>query len=145
MLRNSIHNFSVFLKKIFNEHDISKLNLGINKTQTKILMVIIENPNTSMSVISETAGIEKSAFSHSVDQLVESGFITRNYPETNRRMIILALTPKGRKAAVRIKDDLDAYLESLLSGFSAKEKKEFFQLINATSEYIGRILEVMNK
>jgi MarR family transcriptional regulator, organic hydroperoxide resistance regulator len=145
MLRNNIHNFSVFVKKIFNEHDISKLNLGINKTQIKILMVISENPDKSMSEISEIAGIEKSAFSHSVNQLVDDGFITRKYPETNRRMIILSLTVKGRQAAVLIKDDLDAYLQTLLSGFTAKEKKEFFQLINATSKYIGRILEVMNK
>jgi len=62
MLRNKITVLLQFVKKVHNEHDTSKLNLGINKTQTKILMYLNENSDKSMSGISAMTGLEKSSF-----------------------------------------------------------------------------------
>lgn len=141
MFRERITIFPQFIKKVFYEHDISKLNLAINKTQINILMCINENNEKSMSEISLMNGLEKSSFTRSVDYLEKYGFITRNSPENDRRKITLSLTNKGIKAAKIIKDDFDVYLESLISDFSEKEKKEFFESLTAISKYMNKILE----
>ncbi len=141
MFRDRITIFPQFIKKVFYEHDISKLNLAINKTQINILMCINENNEKSMSEISQMNGLEKSSFTRSVDYLEKYGFITRNSPENDRRKITLSLTNKGIKAAKIIKDDFDVYLESLISDFSEKEKKEFFESLTAISKYMNKILE----
>ncbi len=141
MFRDRITIFPQFIKKVFYEHDISKLNLAINKTQINILMCINENNDKSMSEISQMNGLEKSSFTRSVDYLEKYGFITRNSPENDRRKITLSLTNKGIKAAKIIKDDFDVYLESLISDFSEKEKKEFFESLTAISKYMNKILE----
>lgn len=141
MFRERITVFPHFVKKLFYEHDISKLNLGINKTQTNILMFINENNDRSMSEISSMSGLEKSSFTRSIDYLVDNGFIARNSSEEDRRIIRLSLTNKGARAARMIKNDFDLYLDSLISGFSEKEKKEFFESLTVVSEYMNRILE----
>jgi len=141
MFRDRITIFPEFLKKIFYEHDISKLNLGINQTQTNILMFVNECSQKSMSEISLMTGLEKSSFTRSVDYLVENGFITRNSSENDRRRIQLTLTKKGSEAAAAIKNDFDVYLESLISDFSEKEKDEFFDSLAAISKYMNKILE----
>jgi len=141
MYRDRIQNFPQFIKKVFYEHDISKLNLGINQTQTNILMFVEENSEKSMSEISLMTGLEKSSFTRSVDCLVKNRFITRNYSENDRRKIKLSLTAKGVRAAKLIKTDFEVYLESLISGFSENEKKEFFESLNSISKYINKIIE----
>lgn len=141
MFRDRITIFPQFIKKLFYEHDISRLNLGINKTQTNILMFINENNEKSMSEISLITGLEKSSFTRSVDCLVENKFITRTSAENDRRKIKLSLTNKGVRTANLIKRDFDRYLESLISDFSEKEKKEFFESLDAISKYMNKILE----
>lgn len=140
MFRDKITVLPQFVKKVFYEHDISKLSLGINKTQTNILMFINENNEKSMSEISSMTGLEKSSFTRSVDYLVEHGFITRNPPENDRRKIKLSLTKKGIRAANVIKNDFDVYWDSLISDFSESEKKEFFESLNTMSDYMTKIL-----
>jgi DNA-binding MarR family transcriptional regulator len=141
MFRDIIKFFPQLIKKFFYDHDISKLNLGINRTQTNIMMVVHENSENSMSEISLMTGLEKSSFTRSVDSLVKNGFITRNSPEGDRRKIKLFLTSKGIKAAELIKKDFDVYLESLISDFSEKEKNDFFKSLITVSGYVSKIFE----
>ena len=141
MFRDRITILLQFVKKIFYEHDISKLNLFINKTQINILMFINENNEKSMSEISLMTGLEKSSFTRSVDYLVQNEFITKNSPENDRRKIKLSLTKKGIKAAKLIKNDFDNYLESLISDFSDTEKDDFFKSLTNISKYMNKILE----
>ncbi len=140
MYRDRITILPQFVKKVFYDHDISMLDLDINKTQINILMLIDENKNSSMSQISQMTGIEKSSFTRSVDCLEKQGFITRNSTENDRRIIKLSLTEKGINASALIRDDFDKYLETLISGFSADERNEFLESLETVSGYINKIL-----
>lgn len=141
MFRDCVKIFPQFIQKAIYEHDISKLNLSINTTQTLILMFVNENSEMSMSEISSMTGLEKSSFTRSVDSLVKNGFIIRKYPEHDRRKIRLLLTEKGNNAAELIQRDFDQYLESLISHFSQKEKDEFYILLTGFSKYIHKIID----
>lgn len=140
MFRDRITIFPQFIKKAFYEHDISKLNLNMNKTQINILMNVSEYSEKSMSEISLLTGLEKSSFTRSVDYLEKNGFITRNSIEKDRRITKLSLTKKGIKAANLIKNDFDVYLGSLISDFSENEKKDFFDSLDTISKYMNKIL-----
>lgn len=140
MFRDRIIILPQFVKKVFYEHDISSLNLDINKTQVNILMSINENNEKSMSEISQITGLEKSSFTRSVDYLVKNGYIIRKPTANDRRIIKLLLTKKGSRAASLIKRDFDIYLESLISDFSEKEKKEFFDSLDIISKFMNKIL-----
>jgi DNA-binding MarR family transcriptional regulator len=136
-----IHNFPQFIRKLFYGHDISKLNLDINLTQTNILMVIDSNKEKSMSELSELVGLEKSSFTRSIDYLVENNFLEKKYLPDDRRKINISFTEKGSEAVKLIKDDWNKYFESLLSGFSVEDKKEFSEAVEVVSKYINRIIK----
>jgi DNA-binding MarR family transcriptional regulator len=140
MFHDRITFFPQFIKKVFYDHDISKLKLDINKTQTHILMCINENSDKSMSEISLLTGLEKSSFTRSVDYLVRNGFITRIALENDRRKIKLSLTNKGTKAAKHIKNDFSVYLDSLIIDFSEQDKNDFFESLETISKYMIKIL-----
>lgn len=145
MFREKISIFPQFIKKVFYDHDISKLNLDINTTQVQILMLVSENSDKSMSGISRMTGLEKSSFTRSVDCLVNNGFITKKPSENDRRVIQLSLTARGSRAAKLIKSDFAAYLDSLIADFTETEKMEFFSSLSTVTNYMNRILEANRK
>lgn len=140
MFRENITVFPRFMKKVFYEHDISNLNLDINRTQVQILMLISENSDKSMSEISLMTGLEKSSFTRSVDFLVNRGLITRKISDSDRRVINLSLTARGSRAARLIMNDFAGYLESLVSGFTQRERREFLDALSAAAGYMNRII-----
>lgn len=140
MYRERITILPRFVKKVFYDHDISKLDININKTQINILMLIDENRNSSMSEISQMTGIEKSSFTRSVDCLEKNGFIIREPADNDRRIIKLSLTKKGTKTTTLIRNDFDKYLESLIAGFSEDERNEFLESLETVSDYVIKIL-----
>lgn len=133
-----------FIQKVLYGHDISHLNLAINTTQTRILMFVSDHPGRSMSEISFLIGLEKSSFTRSVDHLLKLGFLTKQYPEHDRRKVTLALTKKGERAAERIRDDFDAYFESIISHFSEREKREFRETLSSLARFIDRIAKAQD-
>lgn len=145
MLNESIKLFPRFIKKVLYEHDISGLNLDINRTQTKILMLVYEYTERPMFEISLMAGLDKSSFTRSVDYLVKNGFLDKKPPEKDRRKIFLSLTDKGLNAAQLITRDLDFYFESMLEDFSKEERSEFTRSMDTVLRYINRILEPAGK
>ena len=141
MFRDYVHILPRFIQKAIYEHDISHLDLRINTTQTRILMFVNANSGKSMSGISSLLGLEKSSFTRSVDHLVRNGFVSKNFPEHDRRKIKLSLTEKGARAARLIQKDFDRYFDTLIAGLSAQEKKEFLKILKNLSSYITKITE----
>lgn len=140
MFSDFVKVFPQFVQKTIYEHDISHLNLPINNTQTRILMLVSENADCSMSEISAMTGLEKSSFTRSVDHLVKKGFVIKVYPEHDRRITRLALSGKGVHAADRIVRDFDLYLGTLVSHFTDSEKHEFIATLRTLSGYINKIV-----
>lgn len=132
--------FPKFVKKLFHEHDISELNININKTQVHIMMVTDMYRDKSMFEISKEVGLEKSSFTRSVKYLVKKGFLEKNHSEEDRRIVNLSFTRKGNEALTQIKNHWNNYFNSLLSPFSKKEKEEFFDSIKTVSKYMNRII-----
>lgn len=135
-----IKDFPKFIKKLFYDHDISRHNIAINKTQVAILLFIHAHQNKSMSELSRLVGLEKSSFTRSVEQLTRNGFLTKHYQSDDRRVINIAFTEKGEKAVTLIKEDWENYIDSLLAPFTEEERAEFSQAVNTVSRYINRIL-----
>lgn len=138
---DGIKDFPQFVRKLFYEHDIAKLNLGINLTQTNIMMMIDETEGKSMSELSRLVGLEKSSFTRSIDYLADHGFIEKESSTEDRRKIYITLTQKGKAAVKGIKEDWNLHFAALLSVLSTEEKTEFSQAIHVVSKYINRIIQ----
>jgi DNA-binding MarR family transcriptional regulator len=90
--------------------------------------------------LAERLGIDPSSATRAIDVLVRDGRVERVRPESgDRRTVILRLTKEGGRLAEQLSGAGDEFFASLLSGFSATERRELLRLLEkltgAMSEY----------
>ncbi len=66
-------------------------------------------------------GVTPAACTASVDQLVASGYVVRRPSPGDRRQIVLAVTPKGRRALDAVWRGFDVSLRKILAGIPAED------------------------
>ncbi|WP_157887857.1 MarR family winged helix-turn-helix transcriptional regulator [Frondihabitans sp. PAMC 28766] len=64
--------------------------------QFRVLVLLSTGGPTRVGTLAEQVGAVPSTFSRSVDRMVAGGWVERSLRESNRREIILNLTPDGR-------------------------------------------------
>ncbi len=128
------------LMKINREHkrliDSEVAEIGIHRTQHRILMYIARNGNLpSQKKLSEYFEVTPSAITGSLQKLESDGYIERKLGEDNRFNEI-TITDKGRDVVERTREKFATVDDCLFRGFSDGEIIEF-------SEYLERILQNM--
>jgi DNA-binding MarR family transcriptional regulator len=103
---------------------------GITLAQCHTLLEIENNENISITELAENLLLDKSTVSRSVENLVQSGYVDRIIPFENRRITTLNLTESGKNTCKNIKWNNEKYLETAISKFSEKEKKELLRLLD---------------
>jgi len=130
----------MFHKKFFKNMDISSLNLSINATQQKVLMIISDNISNSMTEISKMISLEKGSFTSTVDGLIKKGLLQRKYSDIDRRKIKLALTEEGKYMATEIKKIMEKLLEEKFKSFTDEEIKEFNNALNIIAKCTAKMI-----
>ena len=64
-----------------------------------------------------------------IDQMVERGLVTRSRNETDRRVVTLSLTPRGRSLVEALAPKVMNYWNELLSGFTHAEVDTLISLL----------------
>jgi DNA-binding MarR family transcriptional regulator len=64
-----------------------------------------------------------------IDQMVERGFVTRTRSETDRRVVTLALTPRGRDLVETLAPTVMNFWNGMLAGFSHAEVDTLINLL----------------
>ena len=121
---------------------ISSIHLGIIKDQTNALtsgrisfpqMVVVEilrlKRECRMSDIATTLQVTKSAVTGMTDRLIKENIIKRKRLDSDRRVVKIALTPKGLKLAAQISDCKRKSIEKMFSGVTEKERKEYLRIL----------------
>lgn len=79
--------------------------------------------------VAKETGLSSGAMTNRIDKLESRGFVTRNADKSDRRAVIVSLTPKGRQTidnAIQLR--LNAADDSL-GGLSTRERKELAALL----------------
>lgn len=82
-------------------------------------------------------GITPATCTWSIDQLVEGGFVVRRPSETDRRQIVLAVTPKGRRTLEAIWRRFDESLQEALAATSPKDIAVTARTLRTVAEHLG--------
>lgn len=103
-------------------------DLEISHCQATIMLKLMEG-SVSMSALSKEMCCHKSNITQIVGGLEKKGFIVRESLKNDRRVSQLALTTKGKSAALGLKGVLCGRATDCMSIFSASEKKTFAALL----------------
>ena len=112
---------------------------GITTLQSCVLAHLYRQ-DAAVGDISDLAVIDQANASSLCKKMEQEGFLTRTRQESDRRVVILSLTPMGRAAAERIQAKLNHYLE-LLGALPNDAKAELVRGYLAANQMLDYLFE----
>ena len=107
---------------------------ALGMTEWRVIAVLAQHPGISAGEAAERTAMDKVAISRAVASLTESGRVTRDTHEGDRRRAVLRLTKVGQA----IHDDVAplalAYERQLLDGLSGEERAALSQLLHRVAD-----------
>lgn len=110
---------------------------GLTPLQASVLLQLAHR-DAAVGDISEATCMGQANASSLCKKLEREGFLTRTRQASDRRVVILSLTSKGREAAERLQARLNHYME-LLNALPTDAKEELnrgFQAANQMLDYL---------
>jgi DNA-binding MarR family transcriptional regulator len=90
-------------------------------SQWTTLVALHDGRTTTAGDLAQNICHDAGSLTRLVDQMVKRGFVTRDRSQTDRRVVSLSLTPRGRAVVEGLAPKVMHYWNGLLSGFSHEE------------------------
>jgi DNA-binding MarR family transcriptional regulator len=124
---------------LFHDIDVLELDIPINRTQRKVLIVIDRLPGLTMTQISQFSGLEKGSFTTVADKLIAMGLVARERDGGDRRKILLRLTPEGNAITHRLIQNAETHLGNKLSRLPSSERMELLDAFTIIRRVADRL------
>ena len=104
-------------------------NFGLSFPQYNVLRVLdaSRNGKNKISEVSTIMLVPSANMTGIAKRLEREGFLIRKSDPNDERVTILEITPKGRRTLKNIEQKKDQSIETILSGFSQKDKMELLK------------------
>jgi len=140
-MRNSkavqeIRNFNRFYTNIIGVVDRHIHLSAYSLTEARVLFEIFHNPGSTARKIKKTLQVDEGYLSRMIDNLIKQGLITRKKSQSDARALILSLSQKGEDEFLKINEEANASVESLIEHLSPDEVNEILAIM-------GRIRELL--
>jgi len=103
-------------------------NVGVTFVQAGILFLLKQSNGRTMSDLSQLIGVDNSTLTGLVDRLEKAGFVARHASPTDRRSLLIQVTPEGITAGDKAKMIIKRVNEEIKTGF-LPEEIEIFKVI----------------
>lgn len=130
------------LMPLYHRH-IFRLNRhtsGFETAQYRVLGVLMKSGSQPISEIGRALYISKPYMTVLIDSLMEKGWIRRGHDPDDRRVILISITPEGKKHLRRAFEVYKEDVKTLLAGLG---KNDISQLCSS-AEHLKKILEKLS-
>jgi DNA-binding MarR family transcriptional regulator len=110
---------------------------GVAFKQYFYLRALLEEDRISQIELSERVGMNRATVTSVIDTMEREGLVRRVADPNDRRVYLIALTPKGRKLRAPIMETIASIQAAASTGLSARELAEFRRI----AEHMQRNLE----
>ena len=115
--------------------------LGLTGPQVTALKLLEGIGQLSLSDLSERMSAKNSTITGIVDRMVQSDLVERKRSEDDRRVVLIALTPKGKALARKIPITAMEIFGGALRSLSPKDRAALTDIFKRLSEYVRREVE----
>lgn len=102
---------------------------GLSGTQWSALMSVMMDRSANCADLARDLSHDKGATTRLVDAMEQRGWVTRSRAADDRRVVNLELTPEGEAVALRCRDRVIDYWNSLLTGWDKDEIEKLIELM----------------
>jgi DNA-binding MarR family transcriptional regulator len=119
-------------------HDalVTATGVAISRTNSRLLAYVEERGPISVSKIAAVLDVSQPTASRSLQQLEEEGLVTRESDPDDGRVVVYAVTTKGRKARQKMRQHMHDQLAVALSELSDDRTNE---IADALDELVDRL------
>jgi len=113
----------------------------LNRTQFMTVMLLKENGTVPMHFLGSIIGMEKGSLTQVVDKLVDLGMVERNRDPEDRRLVLVQLSPEGRRFADEMQGNFNAHLRQVLEALDEDEVKDLIESLKSIQKIVEKIEE----
>lgn len=117
------------LKKMVFPEEWIDLDMALSKQEFFALLLMSRHGEIIMSQVAEYVNISMSTATGIIDRLVKNGYCSRRRSESDRRVVMIALTEKAEKIIADIKNIGEDYFKRVTNALSAEEQQFLFSII----------------
>jgi DNA-binding MarR family transcriptional regulator len=111
------------------ERDQIKVH-GFTSSQCYSLIEILKSGSLTMNELSDKMNLDTSTMTRVIDKLVRDELIKREKDESDRRMVLVTLTEKGREEASKVYASVNEYYKKIITNIPEGKTEE---VLNAVS------------
>jgi len=112
---------------------------NINRSEFITLISICDNEKKSMGELCSDVDLKSGSLTALIDNLIEKGYVKREFDKNDRRKIIVCLTEKGKNFTKIIRKSFEDNTLFKIEKLSAKENKDFFEAINILKKITSKL------
>jgi DNA-binding MarR family transcriptional regulator len=107
--------------------------------QLRILVMIASRGPQNLASVAQALGVHPSNATRRCDKLVEAGLVHRSEDPTDRRNLVLRLTPSGRHIVQQMTDHRRAAIKGVLAKMPAALRGDLVPALRAFAEAAGEL------
>lgn len=127
------------LRKLAFPEEWLKLDNALAKQDLMSLLMIDRLGECTMSQLAEQMNFPLSTTTGIVDRLVKKSYVHRFRSDSDRRMVLIALTEQGRAFALETKQKLSLLIERLLEVLTDEEQALIFSLFDKVAKVFANL------
>ena len=116
----------------------SRRTADLTVPQFRSMLFIERNPGCSLLAVAEHLGLTAPTVSKMVDKMVHNGVVKRKSSSTDRRKIVLTLTPKGQPILEVARNGTQAHITATLATLPTDKLDVIHQAMNLLSPLFSR-------
>ncbi|KXG11445.1 Transcriptional repressor MprA [Anoxybacillus sp. P3H1B] len=124
-------------RKLLSPEEWLKIDLSLSKTEIFCLLWMSRNDEVIMSQIADFLNIPMSTATGIVNRLVKNGYMERYRIETDRRVVVIRLTEKGKDLAEEIKRKTSHYFAIVISALDEEEKTFLLRIFQKIMHHLN--------
>ena len=94
---------------------------GLDYSRWRVLAVLQEHSGATMGQLADLTSVDRTTLTRTLGLMEEARLVAREERESDRRSLVISLTPKGRRMFARILPPTLAETDRALTGFSPAE------------------------
>ena len=107
---------------------------GLSLPQYHLLEALRDADELTVGVLAEAAGVAPPTATRMLDCLARDGYVARRHSETDRRSVLVSLTPSGRIAVEAAHEQVSAWRRRVLESLEPEEREQAAALLLRLSQ-----------
>jgi MarR family transcriptional regulator, organic hydroperoxide resistance regulator len=107
---------------------------GLTLSQYQLLESLLGADELTVGLLAEAAGVAAPTATRMLDCLERDGRVTRRHSESDRRSVLIALTPSGRVAVEAAHERVNAWRRRVFEALEPHEREQAAALLTRLSQ-----------